>query len=101
MLVQVDHNQTQAHRLLQTLKAYNLDKMVHTNSEVSFLSFFSVRDAHVFFTIFKLFRRACVFSINSQGLNMRKNIVNQILSNPDVRKWANALPQCLAHRKND
>lgn len=52
----------------------------------------------ILFTVFKTFRKACIFDINSQATNLRQNICNKIHNEVSVRAWINSISGCECHK---
>ncbi|XP_035700753.1 uncharacterized protein LOC118433178 [Folsomia candida] len=94
-----DKNFTSNDSLLQ-YKAYDLDNMIRNRKELSYIHILNDEHNLAFVNIFKLFRLGCIFRINSQGTNLRKNICNLILRDEEINLWVTSKAECIQHKNS-
>jgi hypothetical protein len=79
-------------------KSY-LGDNIYSGAELSYGHVVKEKYQVVFFKIFELFRIACIYHLNDQGVNVCKIIYKTIRRDTLVSKWIEEDPTCLEHRQ--
>lgn len=93
----IKYNFNEDESLLQ-FEAYVMYKMLESRTELSYFHTLNLDSGKAFISVFKLFRTACIYKINSEATNITKNIVKHILFNSEIREWVIIHENCISHK---